>query len=211
MGPVTLWCILSISRVVVLDPTLTDAVLRKGEPPPTQLSWQQIITRVLEEMRPGYSIQRNNENPLYKLVVIQLFMHTATYHPPLTHTHTHTHTQHFTYTHHTLTHSLTQTHQTWTSQAECDDKNWEQESNLSRQLGILRYCSNWHCPSGSTSCCCQCYRYCMRVLYVLMVISIDTDWLCLLYVYGCVYCMFMDWDLWLWDIVLLLYLFLTYR
>ena len=64
-----------------MDPTLTDAVLRKGEPPPTQLSWQRIITRVLEEMRPGYSIQRNDENLVYKLV-IQLFMHTATYHPP---------------------------------------------------------------------------------------------------------------------------------
>ena len=103
-GPVTLWCILSISRIVVLDPTLTDAVLRKGEPPPTQLSWQQIITRILEEMRPGYSIQRNDENLVYKLVVIQLFTLTATYFPPPPpHTHTnHIHTPYI----HTLTHSL---------------------------------------------------------------------------------------------------------
>lgn len=89
------------SRIIVLDPMLTDAVLRKGEPPPTQLSWQQIITRVLEEMRPGYSIQRNDENLVYKLVVIQLFTHTATYHPPPS-----THIQHFTHTH---THSLRRT------------------------------------------------------------------------------------------------------
>ena len=56
--------------VVVLDPVLTDAVSRKGEPSPTQLSWHQVITRVLEEMRPGYSIQRDNEPPVYKSVFI---------------------------------------------------------------------------------------------------------------------------------------------
>ena len=59
--------------MVVLDPILTDVILCKGEPAPTQLSWHQIITRVLDKMRPGYSIQRGDDPPTYRLVLILKF------------------------------------------------------------------------------------------------------------------------------------------
>ena len=53
-------------RLVILDPILTDAILKRGEAPPTELLWQQIMTRMLEEMRPGYSIQLGADEPVYK-------------------------------------------------------------------------------------------------------------------------------------------------
>ena len=53
-------------RLVILDPILTDAILKRGEAPPTELLWQQIMTRMLEEMRPGYSIQQGADEPVYK-------------------------------------------------------------------------------------------------------------------------------------------------
>ena len=50
-----------------MDPILTDAILKRGEAPPTELPWQQIMSRILEEMRPGYSIQQGADK-LYKWV-----------------------------------------------------------------------------------------------------------------------------------------------
>lgn len=51
---------------MILDPILTDAILKRGEAPPNELPWQQIMTRILEEMRPGYSIQQGADILVYK-------------------------------------------------------------------------------------------------------------------------------------------------
>ena len=53
-------------RLVILDPILTDAILKRGEAPPTELPWLQVITKIREEMRPGYSIQQGADKLMYK-------------------------------------------------------------------------------------------------------------------------------------------------
>ena len=64
---ILLWFIYLIHyRVVVLDPLLCDSVRVKGEHPPIQLSWQEVMTRFLDEMNPGYSIQCNGVKPVYR-------------------------------------------------------------------------------------------------------------------------------------------------
>ena len=55
-------------RAVTLDPLLSDSVSMKGEYPPIQLPWQEVIARFLSEMNPGYSIQCNGVNTVYRYV-----------------------------------------------------------------------------------------------------------------------------------------------
>ena len=63
--PWLLMCTSIHIRMVILDPILTDAISKRGEAPPTELTWQQIMRRILEEMRQGYSIQQGADK-LYR-------------------------------------------------------------------------------------------------------------------------------------------------
>ena len=66
----------SVHSAVVLDPVLSDAVHRRGEPHLTQLTWQQLMERYIHTIGSPSLIQsiRKYENNGYSIFQTNLFL-----------------------------------------------------------------------------------------------------------------------------------------